>query len=116
MHAPEIRTSSSLLQRGSVVRQGVAARVSNGLFSLLSRQGQNAKLTVLLFHKVPLAADPLTPTEPTFRQFEHILDFLQANTTVLPLTDAAAALASGKLPKKAVALTFDDGYDVWLTK
>jgi glycosyltransferase involved in cell wall biosynthesis/peptidoglycan/xylan/chitin deacetylase (PgdA/CDA1 family) len=116
MHAPEIRTGSSLLRRSAAgARQGMAARVSNGLFSLLSRQGQNAKLTVLLFHKVPLAADPLTPTEPTFRQFEHILDFLQANTTVLPLTDAAAALASGKLPKKAVALTFDDGYDEWLT-
>ena len=61
--------------------------------SLLSRHGQNAKLTALLFHKVPLAADPLTPTEPTFSQFEHILDFLQENATVLPLGDAASALA-----------------------
>lgn len=104
-----------LLRRSGGARQGVAARVSNGLFSVLSRQGQHAKLTVLLFHKVPLAADPLTPTEPTFSQFEHILDFLQENATVLPLTDAAAALASGRLPKKAVALTFDDGYDEWLT-
>ena len=115
MHAPDIRTGSTLLRRSGGGRQGVAARVSNGLFSVLSRQGQHAKLTVLLFHKVPLAADPLTPTEPTFSQFEHILDFLQENTTVLPLTDAAAALASGRLPKKAVALTFDDGYDEWLT-
>ncbi len=116
MRVPDMPAGSSLLHRnGAGAGQGVAARVSNGLFSLLSRQGQNAKLTVLLFHKVPLVADPLTPTEPTFRQFEHILDFLQKNTSVLPLADAAAALASGKLPKKAVALTFDDGYDEWLT-
>ena len=115
MHAPDILTGATPLRRSGAARQGVAARVSNGLFSLLSRQGQNAKLTVLLFHKVPLAADPLTPTEPVFSQFEHILDFLQENTNVLPLTDAAAALASGSLPKKAVALTFDDGYDEWLT-
>jgi len=116
MHGPDILNGSSPLRRsGSAARQGVGARVSSGLFSLLSRQGQNAKLTVLLFHKVPLAADPLTPTEPTFSQFEHILDFLQDNATVLPLADAASALARGKLPRKAVALTFDDGYDEWLT-
>jgi glycosyltransferase involved in cell wall biosynthesis/peptidoglycan/xylan/chitin deacetylase (PgdA/CDA1 family) len=116
MHVPEIQTGSSLLRRSSAAaRHGVAARVSNGLFSLFSRQGQNARLTVLLFHKVPLAADPLTPNEPTFSQFEHILDFLQKYTSVLPLTEAAAALVSGKLPKKAVALTFDDGYDEWLS-
>ena len=116
MHVPDIHTGSSLLRRSAAgARQGMAARVSNGLFSLLSRQGQNAKLTVLLFHKVPLAADPLTPTEPTFGHVERILDFLQSNASVLPLADAAAALASGKLPKKAVALTFDDGYDEWLT-
>ena len=116
MHAPDMLSGSSPLRRsGSAARQGVGARVSSGLFSLLSRQGHNAKLTVLLFHKVPLAADPLTPTEPTFSQFEHILDFLQDNATVLPLADAASALASGKLPRRAVALTFDDGYDEWLT-
>ena len=116
MHVTDLHTGSSLLQRSaSSARQGVASRISNGLFSLLSRQGQRAKLTVLLFHKVPLTADPLTPTEPAFNQFEHILDFLQTNATVLPLTEAAAALAKGKLPKKAVALTFDDGYDEWLT-
>ena len=77
MHVPEIDTSSPLLRRSSGAgRQGVVSRISNGLFSLMSRQGQNARLTVLLFHKVPLLADPLTPTEPTFSHFEHILDFL----------------------------------------
>jgi glycosyltransferase involved in cell wall biosynthesis/peptidoglycan/xylan/chitin deacetylase (PgdA/CDA1 family) len=116
MRAPEIPTDFSLFRRsGSAARQGVGAWVSSSLFSMLSRQGQNARLTVLLFHKVPLAADPLTPAEPTFSQFENILDFLQENASVLPLTEAAAALADGKLPKKAVALTFDDGYDEWLT-
>ena len=116
MHVPETLPGSALLRRsGTPSRPGLAARVSNGLYSLLSRQGQNAKLTVLLFHKVPQAADPLTPAEPTFSQFEHILDFLQDNAIVLPLSEAADALARGKLPKKAVALTFDDGYDEWLS-
>ena len=93
MHVPETLPGSAPLRRsGTPSRPGLAARVSNGLCSLLSRQGQNAKLTVLLFHKVPQAADPLTPAEPTFSQFEHILDFLQDNAIVLPLSEAADAL------------------------
>ncbi|MFL6717819.1 MAG: polysaccharide deacetylase family protein, partial [Burkholderiaceae bacterium] len=105
------------LHRADVPPQsrGLAARFSNGLFSMLSSQGQNARLTILLFHKLPLFADPLTPTEPVFAQFEHILDYLKEHASVLPLTDAATALARGKLPKKAVAITFDDGYDEWLS-
>ena len=117
MQVPDTLAGSTVLRREVAAqrRHGLASRFSNGLFSLLSRQGKNAKLTILLFHKVPLVADPLTPTEPEFSQFEHILDYLQENASVLPLTEAANALTRGTLPKKAVALTFDDGYDEWLS-
>lgn len=117
MPVPDMQNSLLPLRRGDVPPQsrGLAARFSNGLFSLLSPQGQNARLTILLFHKLPLFADPLTPNEPVFSQFEHILDYLQEHASVLPLTDAATALARGKLPKKAVSITFDDGYDEWLS-
>ena len=117
MQVPDSLNGLAALRREAVprTRHGFASRLSSGLFSLLSRQGKNAKLTILLFHKVPLIADPLTPTEPEFSQFEHILDYLQENACVLPLTEGASALAQGTLPRKAVALTFDDGYDEWLT-
>ena len=117
MHGPDIRGALLPLQRGVAAQQGhgLASRLSNGMLSLLSPQGHNARLTILLFHKLPLLADPLTPTEPVFAQFEHILDFLKQHATVLPLSEAAGALARGKLPKKAVSITFDDGYDEWLT-
>jgi len=85
-----------------------------GLLSSLSPQGAKGKLSILLFHKIPRVADPLTPGEMCVEPFEHILDFLQDNMTVLPLSDATAALKRGKLPARAVALTFDDGYAEWL--
>jgi len=94
--------------------RNLALSIANGLFSLFSSEGQSAKLTVLLFHKVPQAADPLTPTEPLLEQFEHTLDFLQEYGNVLPLTEALKALENGALPKKAISITFDDGYDDWL--
>jgi phosphatidylinositol alpha-1,6-mannosyltransferase len=92
----------------------MASKVSSSLFSLFSLSGQKAKLTILLFHKVPPQADPLTPNEPVLSRFEHILDFLQENASVVSLGEATRALTKGTLPKKAVAITFDDGYDEWL--
>lgn len=82
--------------------------------SLLSPAGPGARLSVLLFHKVPTAVDPLTTGELDLARFEKILDFLARNTTVLPLTEATARLQAGTLPRRAMALTFDDGYAEWI--
>jgi glycosyltransferase involved in cell wall biosynthesis/peptidoglycan/xylan/chitin deacetylase (PgdA/CDA1 family) len=88
--------------------------LSRSLLTLLSPQGAKGKLSILLFHKIPRVADPLTPDEMCLDSFEQILDFLQDNMQVLPLGEATAALKRGKLPGRAVALTFDDGYTDWL--
>ena len=82
--------------------------------SLLSPAGPGARLSVLLFHKVPTVADPLATGELDLAGFERILDFLAANATVLPLLDATARLQAGTLPRRAMALTFDDGYAEWI--
>jgi glycosyltransferase involved in cell wall biosynthesis/peptidoglycan/xylan/chitin deacetylase (PgdA/CDA1 family) len=84
------------------------------VFSLLSPAGRSGRLSVLLFHKIPTVTDPLTSAELNLGRFEQILDFLVENANVLPLSDAADALQRGKLPSRAVALTFDDGYAEWL--
>lgn len=88
--------------------------IVQSLFSLLSPAGPAGRLSVLLFHKIPTVADPLTTGELNLARFEHILDFLAKNANVLPLPEATAALQSGKLPSRAMALTFDDGYAEWI--
>jgi phosphatidylinositol alpha-1,6-mannosyltransferase len=85
-----------------------------GLLSMLSPAGPSARLSVLLFHKVPTVADPLTSTDLDLAHFERILDFVAANANVLTLSEANAALRRGVLPPRAVALTFDDGYVEWI--
>ncbi|MBS1229937.1 MAG: glycosyltransferase [Proteobacteria bacterium] len=89
--------------------------IIRGLFSLLSPPGPRGRLTTLMFHKIPLAPDPLVPDELCLQEFEIILDFLQQHMQLVTLGEAAAALASGRLPARAVAITFDDGYAEWIS-
>lgn len=106
-----------LLLRGGLNRspsRGISTQLAGGMFSLFSSHGANARLSILLFHKIPVSADPLTPQEPVLAQFERTLDFLCANANVLPLSEAVSALEQQRLPNRAVAITFDDGYDDWL--
>lgn len=88
--------------------------IVQSVFSLLSPAGPGGRLSVLLFHKIPTIADPLTSGEMDLARFEHILDFLAQNVNVMPLPEATAALQAGTLPKRAMALTFDDGYAEWI--
>jgi phosphatidylinositol alpha-1,6-mannosyltransferase len=88
--------------------------IVQSVFSLLSPAGAGGRLSVLLFHKIPTVADPLSTGEMDLARFEHILDFLADNATVMPLPEATKALQAGKLPARAMALTFDDGYAEWI--
>jgi len=88
--------------------------IMRNMLSLLSPAGPGGRLSVLLFHKVPVHADPLAPGELDLARFEQMLDVVGANANVLPLSEASAALERGTLPARAVALTFDDGYAEWI--
>lgn len=80
------------------------------VFDVLSR----GKLTVLLFHKVPLVKSPLLPDELDLAGFERMLQLVQRMFRILPLDEALLALRAGSLPPRAACITFDDGYPDWL--
>lgn len=65
---------------------------------------------VLLYHRVaPVASDPqLLVVSPV--RFEEQMVFLRRNAVPMPLVDMVRAAEEGSLPRRAVAVTFDDGY------
>jgi len=80
------------------------------LLSVLSPAGPGAALTILIFHRVLPAPDPLFPDEVDVARFDTICRCLKQWFQVLPLAKAVQALAAGRLPARAAAITFDDGY------
>jgi peptidoglycan/xylan/chitin deacetylase (PgdA/CDA1 family) len=63
-----------------------------------------------MFHRVRPEPDLLFPDEPTPDSFRQRLLWVRDWFNVLPLDRAVALLRSGKLPARAAAITFDDGY------
>jgi peptidoglycan/xylan/chitin deacetylase (PgdA/CDA1 family) len=77
------------------------------LGTLLSRN----RLTVLTYHGIPAAYDPLAlPEQVTARVFDEQMGAVAKHFNVLPLPEAVQKLNAGTLPPKALAITFDDGY------
>ena len=77
---------------------------------MLSPRGADARLTILIFHRVHDVVDPLFPGEPDCARFDQILGWIRRWFTVLPLDRAIEQLREGGLPAAAAAITFDDGY------
>lgn len=80
------------------------------LFRWLSPGGAAGRLSVLIFHRVLAAPDPLFPAEMDAARFTATCDWLRRWLNVLPLDDAARRLRNGTLPPRAASITFDDGY------
>ena len=81
-----------------------------GINQLLSPGGPRGRLSIMIFHRVLRAPDPLRPTEPDAARFEADLCNVARWFNVLPLRRAVTELAAGTLPPRALAITFDDGY------
>jgi len=76
----------------------------------LSPSGENARLTILIYHRVLLDKDILFHHEVTCASFNAQLLRLKAVFNVLPLFEAVERLKAGTLPARAACITFDDGY------
>lgn len=69
-----------------------------------------ARLSILIFHRVLPAPDPMFPDLVDAERFEALVRLLATSFNVLSLGDGAARLAAGTLPAGALCITFDDGY------
>jgi peptidoglycan/xylan/chitin deacetylase (PgdA/CDA1 family) len=82
---------------------------TRGFASMLSAT-RGPRLSILIFHRVLPALDPLLPGEPDAMRFESQMRWVASAFTVIPLIEAQRRLASGNLPPNAACITFDDGY------
>ncbi len=80
-------------------------------YSFLRRMITGCQVAILTYHRVSsLESGFLLPPMPT-DLFERQIEYLQENFQIVSLDKLSELLrASRKLPKKAVAITFDDGY------
>ena len=76
----------------------------------LSPAGDEAQLSILIFHRVLPKVDPLFPLELTSARFDAVCRWLRRWFNVIPLDEAVQALSRRELPARALAITFDDGY------
>lgn len=68
------------------------------------------RLVVLIYHRVLREPDPMRDFDVDAAAFDWQMQLLSRAFTVLPLHEALTRLEMGKLPRRAVCITFDDGY------
>ena len=78
--------------------------------NLISPQGKEAQLSILIYHKVLAEIDILFPGEVTANSFNKQLIELKKVFNILPLEEALYRLTRDTLPARAACITFDDGY------
>lgn len=68
------------------------------------------KLNILMYHRVMPKPDPLRPWEVDKQQFHQHMEWISGVFNVIPLQDALENLIAGKLERRSLSITFDDGY------
>ncbi|WP_313702875.1 polysaccharide deacetylase family protein [Massilia sp.] len=70
----------------------------------------NGRVAIVNYHRVLAAPSPFLRSEPDIGIFTWQMELLARCFNVLSLREALAAIDSGRVPPRAVCITFDDGY------
>ena len=105
-------------QKGNAFNENVKKVIAQGLrwtgLTVLKRATANAELHILTYHRVlPIQQAVCYPFQGMVMPrdtFEAQMAYLAKSYVVLDFTQAIELLQNGKLPKKSVVVTFDDGY------
>lgn len=74
------------------------------------RGTRSNRLLILIYHRVQPVRDPMFPHEVTAESFDWQMSALRRHCAPLALAEGIAMMHAGRLPDRAVAVTFDDGY------
>jgi peptidoglycan/xylan/chitin deacetylase (PgdA/CDA1 family) len=88
----------------------IASAVLRTVGNMLSPSGARGRLSILIYHRILRARDPLLDDTIDAAAFAEQMALLASNFNVLPLGEAVQRLAQGRLPARAACVTFDDGY------
>ena len=88
-----------------------ASPIIRGVGDLIAPRGKgDGRLCILNYHRILASPDPLLDGEPNVETFEWQMRLLSECFNVLQLHDAVQLLGTDRMPPRAVAITFDDGY------
>jgi peptidoglycan/xylan/chitin deacetylase (PgdA/CDA1 family) len=96
--------------RSSSISSIADGSMFRALFDWSAPAGPRARLSLLIYHRVVRAADPLFLDIPDAGRFERTMLWVKQWFNVLPLPVAVERLRLGTLPARPLSITFDDGY------
>ena len=89
----------------------MAAHLVRAVGDAIAPRGRGeGRLCIVNYHRILGEPDPLLDSEPTVETFRWQVELLAECFNVLPLHEAVQMLATERMPPRAVAITFDDGY------
>lgn len=89
----------------------LSVRVIRALGDGIAPRGDGqGRLVIVNYHRILAVPDPLLDSEPNLATFRWQMELLANCFNVMPMHTALQSLRSGRMPPRAVCITFDDGY------